>query len=140
MDDMELVDAEDQLNENDHEIFDEELGSDDGHDIAQEDLDNLVQLENDLMNITPPSIVNSPPDIESLMEIIPSGQLISQSPVPEQLIDPTYMSLTAEQNIPQEISTPENQNVQPQPKPKRKRRTKLEMAAARALESSIRPN
>ena len=35
MDDMELVDAEDQLNENDHEIFDEELGSDDGHDIAQ---------------------------------------------------------------------------------------------------------
>ena len=103
-------------------------------------MDNLVQLENDLMNITPPSIVNSPPDIESLMEIIPSGQLISQSPVPEQLIDPTYMSLTAEQNIPQEISTPENQNVQPQPKPKRKRRTKLEMAAARALESSIRPN
>ena len=50
------------------------------------------------------------------------------------------MSLTAVQNIPQEISTPENQNVQPQPKPKRKRRTKLEMAAARALESSIRPN
>ena len=96
----------------------------------------MVQLENDLMNITPPSIDNSPPNIESLMEIIPSGQLISKSPVPEQLINPTYMSLTAVQNIPQEISTPENQNVKSQPK--RKRKTKLEMAAARALESSIR--
>ena len=104
----------------------------------------MSQIENTLASIKVDSEKVTPTDfIESLTEIIPSGQTIS--PILEQPYELSYSFTTVSptQNKAQEVlevmnSTPEN--VQPQRKPKRKRRTQLEMQEARALESSRRLN
>ena len=100
----------------------------------------MSHIENTLASIKVDSEKVTPTDfIESLTEIIPSGQTIS--PILEQPYELSYSFTTVSptQNKAQEVLEVMN-STQPQPKPKRKRRTQLEMQEARALESSRRLN
>jgi len=135
---MELVDAEDQINENDEGIFDEPL---DQPIISDEEIAIVERLEQDLMGIDDSQMERNTRTMErSLSDLIPSGQMIS--PIASvDTPDYTYIELqaTVAQTSTHDPNTRLEENeiatTETQPRQRRRRRTKLEMVAVRALEA-----